>query len=421
MDATHDTMGRLNHASYRIHHSKFAAQHSFVTATAKTAGVPWTVIECVYDYMGRRVSRKQTDKDSGGNTTATTENHYRYDGWNCIARTNAGWTDAIYYTWGIDLSGAEQGAGGVGGLLGIKQEKTSGTHRSSPCYDGNGNVVAYVDTSGNILTRYEYDPFGNLIRSGGAVNGEKELYLFSTKPVDPVSGLYDYGYRYYDPITGRFISRDPIEEEGGVNLYGFVYNAPLNWFDFLGWNPRNKDGSKKDPGQQYEEIQKQQNDNRKKGDSDSIHNIEKSKQRDRRELEDEADRELRRRRGECVEDDDVDFEEFERWREEQARKELEKAYEEYQKKEKSGRILDPNDLNDPVLSRLKKAVEAYERIKREAQRRAKKKIRDNIGKIPGGKKINDTVDKVKKEIDKQKNNLPKVPGTPKNPWKKIQM
>ena len=43
-----------------------------------------------------------------------------------------------------------------------------------------------------------------------------------------------YGYRYYDPKTGRWPSRDPIGEEGGMNLYGFVGNDGVNWIDFLG-------------------------------------------------------------------------------------------------------------------------------------------------------------------------------------------
>jgi len=44
----------------------------------------------------------------------------------------------------------------------------------------------------------------------------------------------DYTYRYYDPQTGRWPSRDPIEEDGGANLYGFVGNSPINVFDLLG-------------------------------------------------------------------------------------------------------------------------------------------------------------------------------------------
>ena len=47
-------------------------------------------------------------------------------------------------------------------------------------------------------------------------------------------GVTDYTYRYYDPKTGRWPSRDPIEEEGGLNLYGFVFNNSLRWYDYLG-------------------------------------------------------------------------------------------------------------------------------------------------------------------------------------------
>jgi hypothetical protein len=40
-----------------------------------------------------------------------------------------------------------------------------------------------------------------------------------------------YGYRYYNPTLGRWVSRDPAEEDGGLNLYGMCYNNPVNWFD----------------------------------------------------------------------------------------------------------------------------------------------------------------------------------------------
>jgi hypothetical protein len=46
-----------------------------------------------------------------------------------------------------------------------------------------------------------------------------------------------YGYRWYDPVTGRWPSRDPIEEEGGINLYGFVFNDPMSWVDDIGAMP----------------------------------------------------------------------------------------------------------------------------------------------------------------------------------------
>jgi len=53
----------------------------------------------------------------------------------------------------------------------------------------------------------------------------------------PLPGVTYYGYRYYDPVTGRWPSKDPIAERGGVNLYGFVYNSPLSWLDVLGGSP----------------------------------------------------------------------------------------------------------------------------------------------------------------------------------------
>ena len=47
-------------------------------------------------------------------------------------------------------------------------------------------------------------------------------------------GVTDYGYRYFDSLTGRWPSRDPIEERGGVNLYGFVGNDGIGKLDFVG-------------------------------------------------------------------------------------------------------------------------------------------------------------------------------------------
>jgi len=64
------------------------------------------------------------------------------------------------------------------------------------------------------------------------------LHLISTKPLDEESGFYYYGYRHYDPHTGRWPSRDPIGERGGVNLYGFVGNNGVNWIDLLGLEPK---------------------------------------------------------------------------------------------------------------------------------------------------------------------------------------
>ncbi|MCH7227577.1 RHS repeat-associated core domain-containing protein [Verrucomicrobiaceae bacterium E54] len=66
------------------------------------------------------------------------------------------------------------------------------------------------------------------------MNAASFPYRFSTKPQDGVTGLYYYGYRWYDPVTGKWPSRDPIGERGGVNLYGFAYNSPSFSVDILG-------------------------------------------------------------------------------------------------------------------------------------------------------------------------------------------
>jgi RHS repeat-associated protein len=54
------------------------------------------------------------------------------------------------------------------------------------------------------------------------------------------------GLRYYNPGLGRWINRDPIEERGGLNVYGFVVNDGVNSWDYLGlWTPVERDSESK--------------------------------------------------------------------------------------------------------------------------------------------------------------------------------
>ena len=173
--------------------------------------------------------------DSGSRKIATIANGvttlYLYDAWNCIAEY-AGTTLSKTRLWGMDLSGTRQGAGGVGGLLCESQISNSQISDYYPAYDGNGNISEYLTSTGTTAAHYEYDPFGNTVVNTDTSN--QFAYRFSTKPRDVETGLYYYGYRYYDPLTGRWPSRDPIGERGGVNLYGFVGNDGVNWVDVLG-------------------------------------------------------------------------------------------------------------------------------------------------------------------------------------------
>ena len=180
-----------------------------------------TLVTYAYDSQSRCISR------SAGVSPTTT--WYLYDGWNVIAEYT-GSTPALArtQTWGIDLSGTLQGAGGVGGLLAVR---TGGVNYFTT-YDGNGNVSEYLTSSGVVAAHFEYDPFGNTIIDTDTNN--QFTYRFSTKPIDLVTGWFYYLYRWYDAPNGRWPSRDPIEEEGGVNLYGFVENDGVNKNDAFG-------------------------------------------------------------------------------------------------------------------------------------------------------------------------------------------
>jgi RHS repeat-associated protein len=124
-----------------------------------------------------------------------------------------------------------QGAGGIGGLL--SRVDTSGNSHSY-LYDGNGNVGQLVDgVDSTIGAHYEYDAFGKIVYQNGPL-ATTNSFRFSSKYLDEESGLYYYGYRFYDPKLGRWINRDPIEEDGGLNLYGFVENDGINSYDLLG-------------------------------------------------------------------------------------------------------------------------------------------------------------------------------------------
>ena len=198
------------------------------------AELPTQKVECAYDYQGRRVSKKTYAKAVGATelTLSKTEK-YLYDGWNCIAVYNADNALQKSYLWGEDLSGSLQGAGGVGGLL--AETNASGTYL--PAYNGNGDVMAYLNAADkSIVAEYHYNAFGGTLYATGAMT-EAFAYRFSTKPLDTESNLYYYGYRYYTPDTGRWTSRDPLEEKGGVNIYATVCNNLINLIDILGKRP----------------------------------------------------------------------------------------------------------------------------------------------------------------------------------------
>ena len=106
------------------------------------------------------------------------------------------------YSWGMDLSGSMQGAGGVGGLLAVTDHGSQSADHFFPTYDGNGNVSEYLDASGIMQAHYEYDPFGNTTVSTGN-KATDFFHRFSTKPLDAETGLYYYGCLLYTSPSPR--------------------------------------------------------------------------------------------------------------------------------------------------------------------------------------------------------------------------
>jgi RHS repeat-associated protein len=135
------------------------------------------------------------------------------------------------YAWGLDLSGSQQGAGGVGGLCFETEHATNVTYHAS--FDYNGNLTSLRNPVGGTGARYEYGPFGESLTARDALAGTNP-FRFSTKYTDAETGLLYYGYRYYNASLGRWLSRDPIEEEDGPSIYATMHNSPIGSTDYLG-------------------------------------------------------------------------------------------------------------------------------------------------------------------------------------------
>jgi len=84
---------------------------------------------------------------------------------------------------------------------------------------------------------FEYSPFGKTTVASGTIPN-RFAFRFSSEYHDSETGLVYYNYRYYSPELGRWLSRDPYSENGGLNLYAFVDNDPVGRWDLRGLESR---------------------------------------------------------------------------------------------------------------------------------------------------------------------------------------
>jgi len=185
-----------------------------------------------YDCFGRRIG-KTIYVWSTNQWNLVSNAQFYYDRWLLISRVVGSLlpTSTNDYIWGMDISGTPQGAGGIGGLL-CSVESSNYYYY---VYDGRGNIRKVLDEGQNTVATYDYVAFGGERTHVGAY-ADSNPFRFSTKYCDDETGLMYFGGRHYNPRLGRWMSRDPIGEAGGMNLYEFVQNAPICRIDPLGFD-----------------------------------------------------------------------------------------------------------------------------------------------------------------------------------------
>jgi RHS repeat-associated protein len=111
-----------------------------------------------------------------------------------------------------------------------------------------GSIRQMTDTAGAVVTSYDYDPYGRTIASNGEATAS---FGYANYYVHAPSQLYLTQYRAYDPTQGRWLSRDPVVEDRGTNLYRFVHNDPINLIDLQGLSPDTVQGYAVDQVKDY--------------------------------------------------------------------------------------------------------------------------------------------------------------------------
>ena len=121
-----------------------------------------------------------------------------------------------------------------------------------PLYNLQGNIACLVDPiKRSIVETYRYSAFGEeeiINTKGEAVLASSvgNPWRYQGKRIDEETGLIHFGYRYYDPQLGRWISPDPAGDVDGPNLYLFVHNNPVSYVDYFGLAAQVNENQSKD-------------------------------------------------------------------------------------------------------------------------------------------------------------------------------
>ena len=179
-----------------------------------------TVVSCGYDYQGRRFEKKVLV-----NGTTISHAYYLYRGYLQVAELDLMHPQPVLvkdYVWDPTETIATR-------LLMMTCWKEKGIEVKENLYfmhDALKNVTCVFGEQHERKARYEYSPFGGMLTAEGDVVHTNK-FRFSCEYTDDELGLVYYNYRHLNPTDGRWINRDPIQEQGGQHLYGFLGNNSL--------------------------------------------------------------------------------------------------------------------------------------------------------------------------------------------------
>ncbi|MFC1524967.1 RHS repeat domain-containing protein [Planctomycetota bacterium] len=223
----YDDNGNLISGTANTHIYDYANRLLKVTRTSDDQ----ILAEYKYDALGRRYWKK------AWNGSSFVETYFYYDGPRCIEERNASDVMIAQYVFGNGIDEV------------LTMERNSETYY----YHENslGSIYAVTTATGTVAERYSYDAYGNVSFYDGAGNpiggtaiGNRILY--TGREYDAETGLYDYRERTYSAELGRFLQRDPAEDDLLLNLYAYVGNNPVNYVDPMGlWGGRELTGDEK--------------------------------------------------------------------------------------------------------------------------------------------------------------------------------
>ena len=169
-----------------------------------------TIAKYVYNGDDLRESKTVTEGDK------TEQTYYTYDRQHVILETDAAGNQKASYIKGINYIAKADSKGNTAFYL----------------YNGHGDVVQMVDTTGEIINQYDYDIWGNPTLT---IETAANAIRYAGEFMDTETGMYYLRARYYDPYTGRFVSEDSYwgEDENplSLNLYTYCANDPVQYTD----------------------------------------------------------------------------------------------------------------------------------------------------------------------------------------------